>query len=294
MEKKGAVQIQTETAIVYGQAADTGVYGAAAALNGIRARGAMNAAVTLRTEYPGGMEKTQIYEMEKRVRRVCQEMKTELRTVAREQNDLVACPMLIVTAAGETPLFHAAREERFRPGQEIILTKWVGLEGTLRLLDEKREELERRFSGGFLEELRSLKGEIFVGREIEVIREAGIRGICPVAGGGILAALWDLALESGCGLEADLRALAIRQETVELCEYFRLNPYQLAGTGSLLIAADNGEALAETLRKTRVPAAVIGRLTQGRDKILRNGEEIRYLDRPAPEEILKIFEKREK
>ena len=36
-------------------------------------------------------------------------------------------------------------------------------------------------------------------------------------------------------------------------------------------------------------AAVIGHTTDNNDKILRNGEEMRYIDRPAPDEILKLY-----
>lgn len=32
-----------------------------------------------------------------------------------------------------------------RAGQDIVLTKWIGLEGTLRILDEKEENLESVF-----------------------------------------------------------------------------------------------------------------------------------------------------
>ena len=87
----------------------------------------------------------------------------------------------------------------------------------------------------------------------------------------------------------DLKALPIRQETVEICEYLGLNPYQLSSTGSLLITAPEGEALAGELAAAGIPAAVVGRLTDNNDKILRSGEEVQYLDRPAPDELRKIY-----
>ena len=53
-----------------------------------------------------------------------------------------------------------------------------------------------------------------------------------VTEGGIYGALWELAEASGVGLEIDLKAIPIRQETVEVCEQFHLNPYQLISSGS--------------------------------------------------------------
>ncbi len=51
---------------------------------------------------------------------------------------------------------------------------------------------------------------------------------------------------------------------------------------------DDGEALADALRKEETEVAVIGRLTDNNDKIIQNGEDIRYIDRPAPDELMKI------
>ena len=77
---------------------------------------------------------------------------------------------------------------------------------------------------------------------------------------------------------------------IEVCEHFRLNPYQLTSIGSMLMVTDKGEELADALMKEGIKASVIGRLAEGNDKIICNGEEIRYVDRPAPDEIKKIFQ----
>ena len=86
-----------------------------------------------------------------------------------------------------------------------------------------------------------------------------------------------------------MKKLSILQETVEVCEYYRFNPYQLTSTGCLLITTDEGEALADELKQNGIAASVIGKMTDNNDKMLHNGEEVRYIDRPAPDEILKIY-----
>lgn len=50
--------------------------------------------------------------------------------------------------------------------------------------------------------------------------------------GGILAALWEVAQETKLGLETDMKTFSVLQETVEVCECYRLNPYQLSSIGS--------------------------------------------------------------
>ena len=87
-----------------------------------------------------------------------------------------------------------------------------------------------------------------------------------------------------------MKKFSILQETVEVCERYRLNPYQLSSVGSFLVVSEEADELAEKLREYGVQAEVIGRMTDNNDKIIQNGEEIRYIDRPAPDEIYKIFE----
>ena len=54
-----------------------------------------------------------------------------------------------------------------------------------------------------------------------------------------------------------------------------------------------GEALAEALNHSHIQASVIGSLTDNNDKVIHNGEDVRYIDRPAPDEILKLFDSAE-
>ena len=88
----------------------------------------------------------------------------------------------------------------------------------------------------------------------------------------------------------NMKAFSILQETVEVCEYFRLNPYQLSSVGSFLMVSEDAEGLAEQILAAGGKANVIGSLTDSHDKLIHNGEEIRYLDRPAPDELWKIYQ----
>mgnify|MGYP001718397955 CR=1 FL=1 len=156
----------------------------------------------------------------------------------------------------------------------------AGMDGMLRITEEKEQELKTRFAPVFMKQIKSYRQQIFAPKEIEAAKAGGAFVVRQVADGGILAALWNLALELNQGLDLDMKKISILQETIEVCEHFRLNPYQMISTGSFLAVTDNGEVLT---------AAVIGHTTDNNDKILRNGEEMRYIDRPAPDEILKLY-----
>lgn len=176
-----------------------------------------------------------------------------------------------------------------RPGQDIVLTKWVALEGTALLARIHRQRLLERYPAHLVETAEGFDRYLSVIPEAASAVKSGILAMHDASEGGILAALWELAESSGVGLSIDLRKIPIRQETVEICEFCGVNPYMLASSGCLVLAADHGEALADRLAAERIPAAVIGRATAGRDRLLYNGDEKRYLDKPAQDEIYKYM-----
>ena len=208
-------------------------------------------------------------------------------------NPALKCPMTIVTVYGQgnaTPRRQTASWEKAnRKGGEIVQAGWLGLAGTLYILEEKEEELSARFTRTFLGQIRSYRSQIFADKKIEAAIGGGAGLIRQADEGGILAALHYLAQDAGTGLSVDMKKMFVKQETIEVCEHFRLNPYQLMSAGCFLAVADDGEALAARFRQEGMEAAVIGRLTDNHDKIITNGEEFRYVDRPAPDEWMKIW-----
>lgn len=69
--------------------------------------------------------------------------------------------------------------------------------------------------------------------------------------GGIFTALWEMAERAGVGLEVDLKRIPVKQETIELCEYFDINPYNLYSAGALLIGTDRPANDGRCARKSR-------------------------------------------
>ena len=89
-----------------------------------------------------------------------------------------------------------------------------------------------------------------------------------------------LAEKGNIGIEVDLKKIPVRQETIEICEVLGVNPYELYGAGALLIVSDKGNQLLHELEKEQIPATIIGKITEENGKVILNGEEVRFLDRP--------------
>ncbi|MEQ3269066.1 AIR synthase-related protein [[Clostridium] scindens] len=278
-----------ETATVYGQSKYIGIHALAAVVNSMAAAGASHPGVGVRIALPPYAYKSKIHTIEKNIKSACREQEIELLEIKSERNSAVNFPMVAVSGIAKVPKNDPWCKGPVPAKGEIVLTKWVGMDGMLQIIMEKERELRERFAPAFLNQILSYRQEIFARQEIGIARACGASAICQIGDGGILAALWNLAKEASAGISVDMKQISILQETIEVCEHYRLNPYQLASAGSLLIIADDGEALAEALNSRQVKASVIGRLTDNNDKIIHNGEEVRYIDRPAPDEILKLF-----
>lgn len=71
-----------------------------------------------------------------------------------------------------------------------------------------------------------------------------------------MAALWEMAEEEKIGFEIAMGSISLKQETVEICEYYRLNPYQLTSAGSYLILTDEADQVIEVLEKAGARAVM--------------------------------------
>ena len=286
----------THTGVYYGGMRDGAAYGLLTEVNELAAQGVHAGSAEIRIEIPADMDKSRMHSIRNHIAKAMEKLETEEFQleelhIAGEKCAVLRVPQIVITAAGKTD-----KKERIadalmtaRAGQDIVYAGWAGLEGMLRIIGEKEAELRERFTPAFIGQMKAYDSELCGLSKIAVADAMGVSVIRQVSRGGILASLWDLAKDTELGLNLDLKKIAVRQETIEVCEYFRLNPYQLASGGSFLMLAENGEALADALNQKGIQAAVIGQLTDSNDKIIHNGEDMRYIDRPAPDELMKVF-----
>lgn len=201
---------------------------------------------------------------------------TEVTAAVRE-------PVLSLTGVGKAGKENYKRTGDARAGQDVVLTKWIGIEGTALLAKAKEKDLRGRFSEAFVGQAQSFLKYISVVPEAAVAMKSGVSAMHDVSEGGIFNALWELAEAAGVGLDIDLKKIPVRQETIEVCEVFDINPYFLMSGGAMLMTADNGHDLVRRLELEQIPATVIGKVTDGNDRIVRNEDEVRYIEPPRPE-----------
>lgn len=203
----------------------------------------------------------------------------------------VAQKLAVVTGYGKVKKDDYRATKGAKPGQDIVISKWIGLEGTAILAKCKAEELLGRYPAYLIEEAKGFDKYLSVIPEAATAMKSGVCVMHDASEGGIMAALWELADSSGVGLSIELKKLPIRQETVEVCEFCNVNPYELLSGGCLVMTAEDGEGLVEALNKEGIAAVVVGKITDSNDRIIYNEEEKRYLDKPKMDEIHRFYPK---
>ena len=137
------MKIQTATA--YGQSKEVGIYALASVVNALAAEGVTSPVVQIRIMIPPYAYKSRIHTMEKLMKKACEGRGILLQDIRSERNNVITQSMVVVTGCGEA----SCENVKAASAKDIVLTKWIGREGMLRILDEKEAQLKTRFSTRF-------------------------------------------------------------------------------------------------------------------------------------------------
>ncbi len=275
------------TTPVTSPAAQLGSYAVPMALNNVVLAGAEPVGIMLTILLPEETEETELQELMEGAEAACSEYGVQIVGGHTEVTSVVKEPVMTVTGVGRRDA--AVSLKGTGPGQDVVISKWIGLEGTVRLARQRRQELCTRYPERMVEEAAAFDRYLSIIPEAATAMKSGVCGMHDVSRGGIFGALWELAESAGVGLEIELKKIPVKQETIEICEFFGLNPYELLSGGCLIMTAENGEALVTALARENIPAVVAGRTTDGNDRVLYNEDEKRYLDRPQMDQIYCVF-----
>jgi hydrogenase expression/formation protein HypE len=133
-----------------------------------------------------------------------------------------------------------------RPGDHILLTKGICIEGTSIIAREKEADL---LSRGISRRLIERAQRFLFDPGISVVTEA--RAACQAARvhsmhditeGGLANGLYELSEAAGAEIEVDREHIPLYEESQAVCEAFGLDPMGVIASGALLITASPSEA----------------------------------------------------
>ena len=273
---------------VTGTATDIGNLAIHITLNDLASAGAEPVGVMLTILLPEGALEEDLKKIMGQMEVVCREANVQIMGGHTEVTRAVTQPLVNVCGIGKAKEGKLVSTAGARPGDDILVTKWIGLEGSSILAKAKEQELSARFSLSLIKKAQDFDQYLSVLPESALAVQFGVCAMHDVTEGGIFGALWELAESSGVGLEIDLKKIPVKQETIEICEFFGINPYELISSGCMLMAAPDGNTLVRELEKNGINAVVIGKAVDGNDRVLLNEEERRFLEPPKTDELYKV------
>ena len=242
------------------------------ASNGVRPLG-----ITLACMLPEGTTAGDVEHIMDQAAKTAAGLEVEIIGGHTEITPAVRQPVIVSTAIGRTVAGSSQSGNDMEPGDYIMVTKSVGLEGTGiiacdyedRLLEAKDEDGRPAFSSEEIDRAKSFLQLVSVVTEGIAAGEVGTHGMHDITEGGILGAIWEMCQISRTGAEVWEEAIPIRPETSKICRHFGIDPLRLISSGSMVIivSKDKREAMEEAMRKAGVEASVIGMIRPESDGV---------------------------
>lgn len=196
--------------------------------------------------------------------------------------------VIITTAVGSVLKDKLVTTSGAQEGDDIIITKYAGIEGTAIIAHDREEELCSKLEKDVIESSKALVKNISVVKEGIIAGRFGVNSMHDITEGGVLGAIWEVTEASGKGALVYNDKIPIMDETLKICGIYNINPLKLISSGCMIITCKNGSELVMQLESEGVKATIIGQITNSLEKrlVLEDG----YIDiaEPLSDELYKV------
>ncbi len=231
------------------------------------------------------------------VRGACREVGAELVGGHTEISAGLDRPILVGAMLGEVAKASLVQTAGARPGDRLLLTKGIAMEGMAVLARERAGALR---AAGVSEAVVRRAREFLRRPGISVLPEARLavaagpaHALHDPTEGGLATGLHELAEAAGVGLRVERGAIPVLPECAAICAALGLDPLGTLASGALLIAAPPAEAfrIAAALAAAGISCAPIGEvLPAGAGRTLVADGRPRPLPVFPRDEIARFFE----
>ena len=233
------------------------------------------------------------------------EVKVEIIGGHTEITPAVKQPVIVSTAIGKALKGVSQSGNDMVPGDFIMMTKAVGLEGSGIIASDYEEQLSSVLSAKELARAKSFLELVSVVPEGIAAGSIGTHGMHDITEGGILGAVWEMCQISGRGAQVWEHEIPIEPETVKICDHYEIDPLRLISSGSMVIIVpkEKKEQMEKAMAEAGVACSVIGRIEEADFgiRLLKDGapeagapdssEELVEIDPPYMDELYKVVGK---
>jgi hydrogenase maturation factor len=199
-------------------------------------------------------------------------------------------PIVVGCTMGLTEKENYVTARGAKPGDKLILTKSVGIEGTAILATDREEELKTIIDHQTLRNGKKYYDQISVVKDaITAFKTGGVDAMHDPTEGGVMGGIYEIANASNIGVKVFEEEIPVMPETQKICSFYKIDPLQLISSGALLISATSRctEKIIRSLGKKHIPASIIGEfLKDPQDrKIIRKNGEAQILPEPSSDHL---------
>ncbi len=196
--------------------------------------------------------------------------------------------VISTTAIGKAHIGRIVTTKGAKLGDDVVMTKWAGLEGTSIIASDLENELSGVLNSDEIISAQSLIKHISVVPEGVLAGKYRVNSMHDVTEGGILGAAWEIAEISETGIELYLKEIPVLETTKKICEYYKINPYRLISSGSMIMTCKEGTKLVSLLKDKGITASIIGKIIE-KDRITIDEEGNKHLlEPPQADELFKV------
>ncbi|MDO5715696.1 MAG: AIR synthase family protein [Tissierellia bacterium] len=207
-----------------------------------------------------------------------------------EVTDAVTKIVVTTTVIGRSKRTQLPQRHKILVGDVIVLSKEISVEGTSIIVNEKEEELKKILTDEEIQQAKELSQDLSVLPESKIARKYNVKQLHDITEGGVYGALWETAQAIGKGIRIDALKIPVLDLTRKICNYFKINPYRLISSGSMIMvfSSEDYSAFKKECKEKNIPVTVVGEVIEGHDVILsQNGVET-LLEEPGTDELYKV------
>lgn len=208
-----------------------------------------------------------------------------------EITDSVSRFVVVTTAVGKTLKGRMVTTSGARAGDDIVMTKFAGLEGTAIIAADKEFELVNGLGKETVEKAKGFIDSVSVVKEGIIAGNYGATAMHDVTEGGVLGAVWEIAEASEKGVSVYRDKIPLAPETLEISKFYDIDPLKLISSGCMIITCPDGEGLVKKFFENGVKASVIGKVTNDLRKVLMFEDSIEEIQQPQSDELYKVIGK---
>lgn len=142
---------------ITGTTKDIGTLAVHVTANDLASNGAEPIGIMVTVLLPNPSSEKTLKNIMEQLQQACSAMNIQIMGGHTEVTDAVNQPVLSITGVGKAKKNQRITTKGAKPGQEIIVTKSIGIEGTYIMATEKEEELSTRYSKEFIEQAKEMK-----------------------------------------------------------------------------------------------------------------------------------------